>query len=65
MIREVFKLAWGRAGWPLQAAGFDVWQQLAELGTGAQTAQPLILPGNVRASRQAGSILLSRAGSLS
>ena len=47
VVRELCKLAWGRAGWPLQAMGFAQWSQLAQLATDV-TNSPLNLPGNVR-----------------
>jgi tRNA(Ile)-lysidine synthase len=61
MVREVCRIAWRRAGWPLQAMGYDAWQQLAELALNRRTL-PLNLPGNVRARRQADVLVLETPG---
>lgn len=62
LIREVCKLAWREAGWPMQAMGFREWQLLSQMVIGQHwTAN---LPGNVRARRQGDRLLLER-GSLS
>lgn len=51
LVREVCKLAWNTAGWPLQDMGFDQWQQLHLLITSDATAGVLNLPASVRAER--------------
>jgi tRNA(Ile)-lysidine synthase len=51
VVREVARIAWQQTGWPLQAMGFEQWQQLAELI--ANVRSPSInLPGNIRARRE-------------
>lgn len=50
LVRETCKLAWTAAGLPLQAMGFDQWQQLSALITGS-SREVLNLPGNVRGER--------------
>jgi tRNA(Ile)-lysidine synthase len=58
IIREVCKSAWDEANWPLQAMGYNEWQQLAEMvGIGAKL--PAInLPGAIQACRD-GHLLLA------
>jgi tRNA(Ile)-lysidine synthase len=51
LVREVCKAAWSAADWPMQSMGFDEWQQLAEL-VWRGDAQPLCLPGGIRAQRR-------------
>jgi tRNA(Ile)-lysidine synthase len=65
LIREVFKVAWSRADWPLQSAGFEVWEQLAKFVQAGPDTAALQLPGDIRAIRKAGEVILSRAGSFS
>ncbi|MEX2317026.1 MAG: tRNA lysidine(34) synthetase TilS [Pirellulales bacterium] len=62
LVREVCKAAWERANWPLQAAGFEVWDQLAKLVQADKQAAALNLPGDIRAVRVAGEVVLTRAG---
>jgi hypothetical protein len=57
IMREVFKFAWRQAGWPEQSIGFDEWQQLAILATGAGR-QSLNLPGGIRAKRDGSFVVL-------
>jgi tRNA(Ile)-lysidine synthase len=61
LIREVCKLAWTAAGWPLQNMGFDQWQQLATLITTAATGGCLNLPTGIRAERQSERLKISRS----
>ena len=56
-LREIFKIAWRKAGWPEQAMGFDEWQQLAVLAT-ALGSQTLNLPGGIRAKRDGPFVVL-------
>jgi tRNA(Ile)-lysidine synthase len=49
VVREVCKMAWRQSGWPEQSMGYDQWQQLA-----------VNLPGNVRARRADGWVVLNR-----
>jgi tRNA(Ile)-lysidine synthase len=57
LTRDVCKIAWQQAGWPLQAMGFAEWQQLAEL-VHAERDSPLTLPGDIRARRENQSLIL-------
>jgi tRNA(Ile)-lysidine synthase len=57
LVREVCKLAWQQAGWPLQAMGFEEWQQLEEL-IHEKRMEPVDFPGNIRARRDAHQLLL-------
>jgi tRNA(Ile)-lysidine synthase len=63
--REVCKVAWMRAGWPLQSADYDVWQQLARLVQAGENRAKFNLPGQILAVREAGDIVLSRASCFS
>jgi tRNA(Ile)-lysidine synthase len=47
LIREVFRLAWCRQGWPEQAMRFAEWNRLAAVATGELAA--VDLPGGIRA----------------
>jgi tRNA(Ile)-lysidine synthase len=58
LIREVCKLAWRKAGWPMQAMGFREWQLLSRMVSNQQKYANL--PSNVRARREAGRILLEQ-----
>src|SRR5262249_51154529 len=49
LIREVFRLAWAREGWPMGGMDFDHWDQLAAAALGEVTAADL--PGGIRARR--------------
>jgi tRNA(Ile)-lysidine synthase len=51
LVREVCKLAWKAAGWPLQSMGFDEWRQLSELVQGVKQ-EAVTLPANIRARRE-------------
>ncbi len=62
VIREVCKIAWTDAGLPLQAMGFEQWQQLADLVRGDGGLAAVNLPGNVRARRDGYYLLLERLG---
>jgi tRNA(Ile)-lysidine synthase len=50
VVREVFKAAWGQAGWGEQSMGFEEWQQLAAMVTGGGRHM-FNLPGGRRAQR--------------
>jgi tRNA(Ile)-lysidine synthase len=60
VIREVCKIAWNDVQWPQQAMGFDQWQQLADLVRGDGDLPAISLPGNIRAWREAGYLILER-----
>ncbi len=45
LIREVFRLAWEREGWPVGRMNFDAWDRLASVALGEITA--IDLPGDV------------------
>ena len=59
LVREVCKLAWKRASWPLQSIGYDEWRQLSELVQG-QSQTSITLPGDIRARREKDVLLLQR-----
>jgi tRNA(Ile)-lysidine synthase len=59
VVREVLKVAWSRASWPLQSMGFDEWQQLAAL-IERLDGRTLNLPGNIRAGRDDKYVVLNR-----
>jgi tRNA(Ile)-lysidine synthase len=50
LVREVLHLIWEREGWPLDAMSFVMWERLADLIFGAESA--LDLPGSVHARRK-------------
>lgn len=60
LIRETCKLAWTAAGLPLQAMGYDQWQQLESLVVGGGAAT-LNLPGDLRAERSGSQITITRS----
>ena len=47
LVREMFRLAWEREGWPLARMGFAEWDRLAAVAFGEVTA--VDLPGRIRA----------------
>jgi tRNA(Ile)-lysidine synthase len=51
IVREICKLAWTDAGWPLQAMGFKEWQQLARMVRAEGDVLTRIMPGGVRVYR--------------
>lgn len=59
IVREVCKVAWRLVGWPEQSMGFDQWQQLAALATGADL-QSINLPWNIHARREGQFVILNR-----
>jgi tRNA(Ile)-lysidine synthase len=52
LIREVCKLGWGQANWPMQSMGFREWQVLAGMAADHSSTQSINLPGNVLARRE-------------
>ena len=58
LIREVCKVVWQRAGWPMQRMGFDEWQQLAAMTIRDHPTKAINLPGNIRACRQGDFLVL-------
>ena len=62
LVREVCKVAWSSANWPLQAMGFDEWQQLAERVLSKESLLPINLPGNICARREANFLILEAFG---
>jgi tRNA(Ile)-lysidine synthase len=50
LVREVFRLAWIREGWPLGGMGFREWDRLAAVALGERVA--VDLPGGIRACRR-------------
>jgi tRNA(Ile)-lysidine synthase len=61
VVREVCRMAWQQAHWPLLAMGFDQWRQLAELATGRRDAM-VNLPENIRARRENEALFLESMG---
>ncbi len=59
IVREVCKQTWSQAGWPEQSMGFDQWQQLAAIVSGA-IMQPVNLPGKIRAYRDGPFLVLDQ-----
>jgi tRNA(Ile)-lysidine synthase len=59
VIREIFKVAWKQAGWPQQSMGFKEWQQLARL-ISRDGVQSINLPGDIRACRRDGFVVVER-----
>jgi tRNA(Ile)-lysidine synthase len=47
LVRETFRLAWAREGWPLGGMGFDEWTRLIAVAQGSLTAAEF--PGRIRA----------------
>ena len=61
LVREVCRIAWQQAQWPLQAMGYDEWQQLAELIMD-ECNVPINLPGGIRGWRENSVVLLEPIG---
>ena len=59
IVREVCRIAWQQAQWPLQAMGYDEWQQLAELIMDERDV-PINLPGDIRAGGKMGWLYWNR-----
>jgi tRNA(Ile)-lysidine synthase len=57
-VREAFRLAWEREGWPLGGMAFDDWDRLAGLVWGEGSA--VDLPGGVRGRARAKVVQLGR-----
>lgn len=62
LLREVCKIAWTRANWPLQAMGFEEWQELAERMLSKECLSPINLPGNIFARREVNFLILEASG---
>jgi hypothetical protein len=60
IIREVCRAAWREANWPLQAMGYEQWQQLAVLAMGNESLPQINLPGNVWAGRVGDELVMRR-----
>ncbi|HKI38468.1 MAG TPA: tRNA lysidine(34) synthetase TilS [Gemmataceae bacterium] len=45
-VRELFRLAWEREGWPMGQMGFDAWERVAAVAQGEAAAADL--PGGIR-----------------
>ncbi len=58
VVREMFRLAWAREGWPQGAMSFGAWDRLAAVARGEETAADL--PGSVHARRRGRVVQLSR-----
>jgi tRNA(Ile)-lysidine synthase len=57
VVRELCKIAWREAGWPMQAMGFTQWRDLAQLAVTGK-GPPLNLPAGVRALRDGETLVL-------
>lgn len=55
LVREVFRLAWLRQGWPRQPMGFQEWNRLAEV---ALVGGDINLPGQIRARQNPPGLLV-------
>jgi tRNA(Ile)-lysidine synthase len=58
LIREMFRLVWGREGWPQGGMSFDHWERLAEVALGEVAA--VDLPDGIRAWRRERVVQISR-----
>jgi tRNA(Ile)-lysidine synthase len=58
VVCELCRQAWLAAGWPQQEMGFEQWRQLASLADGREDSCSINLPGNFRARRQAGLLII-------
>jgi tRNA(Ile)-lysidine synthase len=61
LAREVGRLAWKRAHWPLQSMGFAEWQQLAALLTDGPVGNTSNFPGGIRAEATEVFLILRRS----
>jgi tRNA(Ile)-lysidine synthase len=61
LVREVCRIAWQQSQWPLQAMGYDEWQQLAELIMDKRGV-PINLPGGIRGRWENSVVLLEPIG---
>jgi tRNA(Ile)-lysidine synthase len=52
IVREVCKISWREARWPLQAMGFHEWQLLARLVSGECAKTTVNLPSGIQARRE-------------
>jgi hypothetical protein len=59
IVREVCKLAWRGAGWPLQAMGFEVWQQLAAAAIADGCVSTINRPASILARRDGPILVLT------
>jgi tRNA(Ile)-lysidine synthase len=57
-LREMFRLAWQREGWPMGAMGFDAWERVAATALGGAAANDL--PGGVRVRRRGAVVQVGR-----
>ncbi|MHC4879287.1 MAG: tRNA lysidine(34) synthetase TilS [Planctomycetota bacterium] len=57
LIREVLRVIWGRAGWPLKRMGFREWQRLADLTFDGVAFN---LPDRIDARRRGALLILSK-----
>jgi tRNA(Ile)-lysidine synthase len=59
LVREVFRLAWTREGWPMRAMGYQEWDQLAAVAAGEVVA--VDLPGRIRAQARERVVVMGSA----
>jgi tRNA(Ile)-lysidine synthase len=67
LLRELLVLVWRRQSWPMQAMGYDQWQDLAQMimlssdaTVSSTTTSKKIFPGNVQAEVCNGRLFLTR-----
>ena len=54
LVRELLIAVWQQQGWPLQAMGYERWEQLADLACPAEppsTDWKRVFPGSISAER--------------
>ncbi len=56
LVREIFRAAWAREGWPLRAMGYSEWDRLAAIAHDEAVA--VDLPGGIRAQTRDHVVLL-------
>ena len=63
LVCELLLLIWRHQNWPQQQMTFAKWQQLAGILLSAEESspQPIVLPGAIRAMREAGKLILTQA----
>lgn len=57
VLREFFRAAWIRQGWPLQGMGFEQWNRLADV---ISTRETIMLPGQIEVRFHSESLLVMR-----
>jgi tRNA(Ile)-lysidine synthase len=60
VVREMFRQAWRKVGWPEQAMGFDDWRLLARMASSKDSLASVNLPGNILVRREGTLLSLQR-----